>query len=30
MHPLAFYVDYALASYHEPEAQVSLKAAIGE
>jgi hypothetical protein len=30
MHPLAFYVDYALSSYHEPEAQVSLKAAIGE
>jgi hypothetical protein len=30
MHPLAFYVDYALANYREPEAQMSLKAAVGE
>jgi hypothetical protein len=29
-HPLAFYVDYALANYREPEAQMSLKAAVAE
>ena len=29
-HPLSFYVDYALSNYHEPEAQMSLKAAVGE
>jgi integrase len=27
-HPLAFYVDYALANYREPETQMSLKAAV--
>lgn len=29
-HPLAFYVDYALANYREPEAQMLLKAAVEE
>ena len=29
-HPLAFYVDYALANYREPEAQILLTAAVGE
>lgn len=29
-HPLAFYVDYALANYREPETQMSLKAAVAE
>jgi integrase len=30
IHPLAFYVDYALANYREPEAQMLLKAAVAD